>query len=228
MRIRLLTLSCLLASGCYAGADAARLGRDAYPSATAMMAASVPGLDYSREVYDRGSAVTVFAVHGGDIERGTARVARLAAGRELNLYIFSGWGPDSARLHVTATNFDEPGAVRLATSSVLGVSIHEQAEHGRWVCVGGSNTAAARLMAARLEAAGFSAESPCERLPGVSPRNIVNRASSGGVQLEITPNLLARLESDPEDLSKFAEAVRLAALEAAGPGKGMEQQGATK
>ena len=62
-------------------------------------------------------------------------------------------------------------------------------------------------------AAGFSAETPCARLPGVSKKNIVNLPSAGGVQLEITLRLLKDLERDPEESGRFAEALRLAVFE---------------
>ena len=96
---------------------------------------------------------------------------------------------------------------------MLGISFHAQADRGAWVCVGGANKRAAGLVTKRLEDAGFAAETPCQRLPGVSPRNLVNRSSAGGVQLEITLRLLERLERDGEYLSKFTAAVRQAALE---------------
>ncbi|MDP2865480.1 MAG: poly-gamma-glutamate hydrolase family protein, partial [Elusimicrobiota bacterium] len=161
-----------------------------------------------------GSPVSVFAVHGGDIEKATSRLARRIASGDLNLYLFNGWlGKKSGRLHVTSTRFDDPDAVRLATAAVLGVSLHAQADRGAWVCVGGANKQAAALVARRLEDAGFAAITPCERLPGTSPKNIVNRPSAGGVQLEITPRLLERLEKDEEELSKFSGAVRRAAFE---------------
>ncbi|OGR48102.1 MAG: hypothetical protein A2X34_10255 [Elusimicrobia bacterium GWC2_51_8] len=180
----------------------------------ALKAGNVEGRDYSRESYDRGSSVTVFAIHGGDVELTTSRLARQIADRDINLYIFNGWlGAESGRLHITATRFDDPEAVRLATSSVLGISIHAQSGPGRRVCVGGLNSAAAELTALRLNAAGFSAEVPCACLPGVSPRNLVNRASEGGVQLEITLSLLKRLESSPSDLSEFSNAVRNAVFD---------------
>lgn len=215
MRIRNLLLLALLisVSACFPGQRALRRGRDVYPDFLALRAVNTEGLDYSREVYYRGSRVAVLAIHGGDIDTGTSRVARHVAGKDLNLYIFNGWHGGSGDLHVTAVHFDDPAAVFIATSSLLGVSIHAQTDRGDRVCVGGSNKAAAAAMAARLDAAGFPAESPCPRLPGVSPSNIVNRASDGGVQLEITLRLLNRLERDPGDLSKFSEAVRMAALE---------------
>jgi phage replication-related protein YjqB (UPF0714/DUF867 family) len=204
----------LLASGCSADQAALRRGGDAYPDFLALKAVNTEGLDYSREVYDRGSKVAVFAIHGGDIETATARVARRVAGKDLNLYIFNGWhGRDSGGLHVTAVNFDDPAAVRLATSSVLGLSIHSQADRGSWVCVGGRNAAAAGLVARRLTSAGFVAETPCPRLPGTSGRNLVNRPEARGVQLEITLRLLASLARNESELARFAEAVRQAALE---------------
>lgn len=206
-------LALLAAAACAPGGSELRRGGDTYPGFAAMKAANTEGLDYSREVYDRGAAVSVFAIHGGDIEASTARVARHVAGKDLNLYLFNGWHGGSGDLHVTAARFDDPDAVRIASGAVLGVSIHAQADRGTWVCVGGSNTAAAGLVTRRLLAAGFAAETPCARLPGTSRKNIVNRASSGGVQLELTLRLLERLERNGEELSRFSEAVRLAALE---------------
>ena len=210
---RFLPLLILLLAACSSD-RALRRGGDVYPGLAALRAAHTEGLDYSREAYDRGGPVTVFAVHGGDIERTTARLARRAAGKNFNLYIFNGWlGDDSGRLHVTSARFDDPEALRLAAASSLGLSFHAQADRGAWVCVGGSNKRAAGLVARRLQEAGFAAETPCERLPGVSPKNIVNRPALGGVQLEVTLRLLDRLERDAGYLSKFTDAVRLAALE---------------
>ena len=211
-RFYLPLLALSLASAC-AAVPERRSGPDAYADFEAMKAANIEGLDYSREIYDRGSAVTVFAIHGGEIETSTSLVARRIAGKDFNLYIFNGWHGDSADLHVTATHFDDPDAVRLAARSALGVSVHAQADRGTWVCVGGADTAVAALVTQRLLAAGFEAETPCERLPGVSRRNIVNRPSSGGVQLELTLRLLERLERSREELSRFSDAVRLAVLE---------------
>lgn len=208
-----LSLSLAALAGCASG-PAVRRGADLYPALAALKAANVEGRDYSWEAYDRGSPVTVFAIHGGDIELGTARLARRTADKDLNLYIFNGWlGADSGRLHITSSKFDDPAALRLAAAGVLGISMHAQAGPGRRVCVGGINTAVAGLVADRLEAAGFPAETPCARLPGVSKKNIVNLPSAGGVQLEITLRLLRDLEKDPEEAGRFAEALRLAVFE---------------
>ncbi len=211
----ILVLALAMAAACSNNGASLRRGKDVYPNFPALQAANTEGLDYSREIYDRASKTVVFAIHGGDIERATARVARSVAGKDFNLYIFNGWkGAKNNSLHIAAAHFDDPEALRLATSSVLGISIHAQADYGSWVCVGGGNKQAAQLVAWRLNAAGFQAETPCNRLPGVTRENIVNKPAAGGVQLEITLRLLANLESDEENLSKFSGAVRLAALEA--------------
>jgi phage replication-related protein YjqB (UPF0714/DUF867 family) len=202
-------------AGCLSGYGGPRRGGDVYPDFAALRAANTDGLEYSREVYDRGSDAVVFAIHGGDIETATARLARGVAGRDFNLYVFNGWlGVGSGRLHLAAVRFDDPEAVRLSTSSVLGVSLHAQTGRGAWVCVGGGNTSAAALTARRLEDAGFAVENPCPRLPGTSKKNIVNRTAAGGVQLELTLRLLERLDNNAADLSKFTEAVRMSVVEA--------------
>lgn len=223
-----LSLLILLLAGCSAYGPSVRRGPDVYRDFQALKAANTEGLDYSREVYYRGSPVAVFAPHGGDLEPLTSRLARETAGRDFNLYIFNSWHGRAGDLHVTSSRFDDPAAVFIATSSVLALSFHAQADHGRWVCVGGSNREAGSLVARRLEAAGFSAVTPCARLPGTSQKNIVNRASSGGVQLEVTLRLLASLEKDGEALAKFTEAVRLAALEFMSSGKAQTTQETSK
>lgn len=202
------------ACACSPNYSSLRLGKDTYADFAALKAANKEGLDYSIESYDRGSQVTVFAIHGGDIETGTARVARRIAGSDLNLYVFQAWtGPGKSRLHVTAAHFDEPSAVLLATSSVVALSVHGQMDKGDWVCIGGRNMELGKAVSDKLLLAGFATEIPCARLAGTAEKNIVNRAAKTGVQLEITLRLLARLEKSPEDLSKFSFAVRSAILE---------------
>ena len=211
----ILTLMALaFACACSADYAALRRGGDTYADFAGLAAANMAGLDYSIEQYDRASPAVIFAIHGGDIEIGTARVARRIAGSDLKLYIFQGWtGPGKSKLHLTSAHFDEPGAVRLATSSVVALSVHAQMDRGDWVCIGGRNTELGRAVADKLVRAGFAAEIPCARLPGVAKTNIVNRARDAGVQLEITLRLLGRLERSPEDLSKFSVAVRSAISE---------------
>ena len=136
-----LSLGVLSLAACFSGRNIERLGPDVYGTFSELKAAAIEGLDYSREVYDRGSEITVFAIHGGKLERGTTEVARALAGRDFNLYIFNALGDKAGRLHITAAKYDEPEALRLAGASVLGVSIHASRDYGSVVCVGGEHLA---------------------------------------------------------------------------------------
>jgi phage replication-related protein YjqB (UPF0714/DUF867 family) len=210
--LALLPVSALFLCACGPGRGVERLGRDVYPDYIALAGENVEGRDFSREIYDRRSPVAVFALHGGDIEPATARLARSIAGADFNLYIFNGWlGENGGKLHVTAAHFNDPAAVALSTRAVFAVSVHAQAERGERVCVGGANKGAGRAMADGLRSSGFAAEFPCARLPGEGRNNIVNRPAGGGVQLELTLSLLKLLENSPEETARFAACVRNAA-----------------
>lgn len=204
----------LFAVACAPNYNKIRITEDTYTDLESLKTKYIFGRDYSTEIYDRRSDITILAIHGGDIEKGTSRIARQLAGSDLNLYLFEGWlGRKSRELHITSANFNEPSAIALATSSLLAVSVHGQAAPGEVVCIGGANEAAGERVARNLTGAGFKVEIPCRRLPGKSPDNIVNKAKKGGVQLEITLNLLKKLEEDEEYLSRFINAVRLAIID---------------
>ncbi|MGC8866696.1 MAG: poly-gamma-glutamate hydrolase family protein [Elusimicrobiales bacterium] len=201
----------ILLSACAIDYKKIRINEDTYPDLKTLQANHIYGRDYSIEFYDRGSDVVVLAIHGGQIEDGTSQVARQIASTDFNLYLFEGWlGRNSKKLHISSPKFDDPYAISLTTSSILAISIHGQADRGEVVCIGGTNEAVKQKIAENLIRAGFKVETPCKRLPGESPHNIVNKARKGGVQLEITSHLLKRLKEDNEYLSKFANEVRSA------------------
>ncbi|MBI5245106.1 MAG: poly-gamma-glutamate hydrolase family protein [Elusimicrobia bacterium] len=185
---------------------------DVYKDFAELAAANTAGDDYRISVDDRRSTATVFAIHGGTIERGASEIARALAGSDWNLYLFEGLKKKGAkRLHVSAEYFDEPSALELARRSVIAVSVHKQRGSGESVCVGGANAVLRRSMAQALRNAGIRSEEPCRRLPGDTPSNIVNRAVKGGVQLELTRAVIRALLKDPARLRLFCDAVRRAA-----------------
>lgn len=184
---------------------------DLFSSVSEIKAAFRENIDFSIYSRIKDSSVAVFAIHGGDIERGTSELAKKTAGDGWSLYIFEGYGSDAKKYHITASRFDDPAALEIAAASLLGISIHASRDLGESVCVGGGNSDAASLVSVRLSAAGFAAEYPCLRLPGKSPENIVNRTALKGVQLELTQPLLERLAKEPEYLTQFTEELRRAA-----------------
>jgi len=189
-----------------AGAAAA----DRYSSVSALRSAQVEGKDFRVDVEDRQAAVTVLAIHGGDIEKGTSEIARALAGTDWNLYDFEGLlGPKSFKvLHVTASNFDDPPALGLASAALVAVTLHGESASQSEVCVGGGSSRLRKAAAEALKGAGFSVEQPCRRLPGKDSANIVNVARKGGLQLELNSDVRQRLISDEALRARFAAAVR--------------------
>ena len=203
--------------GACASADVLRLllfcslcfAADRYANVAALRADKKEGVDFRIETLDRSSPVTVLAIHGGKIEEGTSPVARRLAGEDWNLYLFEGLRSPARDLHVTASHFDDPAAVALASRSTFAVSVHEEREAGVNACIGGADAALGRRVAEALRQAHFAAEQPCRRLRGRSPKNIVNRAGSG-VQLEMTKDLLDLLNGNAGEMARFVKAVRAA------------------
>jgi phage replication-related protein YjqB (UPF0714/DUF867 family) len=206
-----------LAAGLFLAALPAR-GNDAYRDFAELKAAQKEGEDFRITAVNRGSSVTVFAIHAGQIEPGTGEIARILAGDEWNLYLFEGFlGKKSRRLHITAADFDEPAAVALASAAVLAVSVHGERDAGEAVCVGGSDTRLRHRVAESLAEADFAVEEPCRRLPGEEPRNIVNRARRGGVQLELPRSLIRSLLRDRALMEAFRVYLRRAVVKESQP-----------
>jgi phage replication-related protein YjqB (UPF0714/DUF867 family) len=191
---------------------------DFYPDAVSMEAAWSEGRDYRVEALARGSPVAVFAIHGG-IEPGTARVARALAGADWNLFVFQALGKDipSEALHVTSRHFNDPRALQLARSSLLGISIHGEKDSGSIACIGGLNAPLRQAVAQSLRAIGIDAQEPCSRFPALALDNIANVPRDHGIQIEMTKSLRNGLVRDQDRLARFAEAVREAVSRVAGP-----------
>jgi len=167
------------------------------------------GSDYRIESKSRPSPIAIFAIHGGVIEPGTIELARAIAGDDFSLYIFEGLHRTQAEaLHLTATHFDEPQALALAEKSELCLSTHgfASSEKKLQVCLGGGN----EKRIAQFITTGFEDVewTRCPRLPGKSPKNIVNRCQQPGIQMEMSPELRRKILRDPEFKVRFASWIR--------------------
>jgi phage replication-related protein YjqB (UPF0714/DUF867 family)/phage baseplate assembly protein W len=163
---------------------------DAYPNFAALAAANVRGVDYeiaSRPTTGPGQLIHI-AIHGGAIESPTTQLAQYCAQAGAAFYTFSGVrAANNSELHITATHFDEPGALALVAASAYTVSWHGTAGASPVTYVGGADTYSAALVIAELEAAGFPCAVPPTDIAGVEPLNTANRnARRAGVQLEIS------------------------------------------
>lgn len=149
------------------------------------------GYTYRIEAHLQSPVYAVIAPHGGGIEVGTSELARAVAKDEHTLYLFEGLKPsDNATLHITSTNFDEPIARMIMPEHEYGVSLHGMKGDDPLTLVGGSNRTMVTEMVYSLNEWGFSVQVAEVHLnapfAGTDPANIVNIASHGGVQLEIS------------------------------------------
>ncbi|MBR2513193.1 MAG: poly-gamma-glutamate hydrolase family protein [Halomonas sp.] len=144
---------------------------------------------FSIEIADRGSPITIIAIHGGKIEPGTSSLAKRIAGDTFNYYSFSGhkrrhnWD-----LHITSTAFDEPSALALASRSRVVVTLHGCMGLGAIAYTGGDNVELQQQLEAELNRASVKSQ-PHPVFHGRSSHNICNRGHKRGLQLELTPRL---------------------------------------
>lgn len=200
------------------------------------------GRDYDVAVTEAGSAATVLSFHGGFIELHTSEISlELARRYGWNRYDFNAHGTsqcltgasNTEKLHITATNFDDPRAVALVAAHPKAVAIHG---HGRSyqkgsICAGGNDTAARNAFRSYVNnnAAAWSAyqlnaidattatSGDCSAvdLQGKEEANLVNRtSSSAGLQLELHSDLREDLVNTSASFDAlrnlFYEAIRQA------------------
>lgn len=202
------------------------------------------GRDWEVSAKTRNSAVVVFSFHGGEIEASSSEVSGLVADHFVwSRYDFAGHGTasclggeqDSVRLHITATNFDDPVALDMAERHQKGVAIHgysnSRGNERGVICVGGSNTeqiarfikslngSRSRWKGYYLQAVNAAAGESwkganCSGLGGTARANLVNRVGSGGLQLEMSEGMKQDL-ADPASKYGALRSVFLSALAAA-------------
>lgn len=184
---------------------------DLYPDYQTLAQNEKSGVDYRIVVEDKGSPTTLFAVHGGGIERGTSELVRAIDGG-FNQYHFEGLKADNNfSMHITSARFDEPQALKLVARSRNCLSLHGYIGKGEdAVCIGGQNVQLASKIALKLKSLNenFEVIFPCPKYPGLHANNIVNRCQQAGAQLEMSSVFRDRLLENPTFKSTIAEALR--------------------
>jgi phage replication-related protein YjqB (UPF0714/DUF867 family) len=145
------------------------------------------------------SAVGFLALHGG-LEPGTAEIARDAAGRAgSSCYTVN--QPRELHVHVPSVDADPDEAPRLAAfldhvRTVISVhGYYRPLERPQSVLVGGANRALVTTLASELREVlpDYLVVDDVDAIPshmrGLDPRNPVNLAERGGVQLELPHHL---------------------------------------
>ncbi|WP_347490217.1 poly-gamma-glutamate hydrolase family protein [Desulfoscipio sp. XC116] len=163
-------------------------------------------IDYEIEVKETDSNVTVVAIHGGKIEKGTTELAyALASHNNYNYYSFQGLkNTDNFALHVPSDKFAETYALEMVAKSKRTLSIHGCNGAEEFTYIGGRDTELGNRIKESLTKYGFTVKKDTPKdLAGKSPDNIVNRdIDERGVQLEISEGLRTKFLSANEDSLK--------------------------
>jgi phage replication-related protein YjqB (UPF0714/DUF867 family) len=145
----------------------------------------------------------VMAIHGGGIETGTSEIALATAGLHPatlvpctdglglhDFWLFEGLLPrENGRLHVTASNYNDPIATELVQNARRCISLHgctDRQANGR-IQLGGLDVELRDIVLDELTAANIDAEiAHNPMLDGSLPDNIANKTRIGGcAQLEM-------------------------------------------
>lgn len=197
---------------------------DRYRSFTELSQHEVEGLDYSRNIVDRASPITVLAIHGGRIELGVSALVSALTDQHFNLYEFRGHRRQGHQfdLHVTSTRFDDPLALDLTRRAQWAVAIHSfwdtETPEGVPIreglprlCIGGLNLwlqTQAVLALTPVLPVGTVVEPNCQKFPGSHTRNIVNQAAHHGLQLEFSIDLVDLILADQALFDDVVNALR--------------------
>lgn len=171
--------------------------QDRYKDLSELRARLRSGKHFRIRALDRKSKITVVSPHGGRIEPGSSRLARVIAGDDLNFFDFQGltrFFPRPVDLHVTSTRFRDEILDRLLAQSLTAVSIHGMGTEGKGqIWVGGLNEEAKSLVAASLTGLGFAIDCDSPKYRGRSAKNFVNFPPQKGLQLELSDDVMRSL-----------------------------------
>lgn len=208
-----LALSGLLAVSCFS--STAFAAKDIFKNYEELSSHYKEGKDFVIETQSKPNDVMILAVHGGRIEKGTDQLAKAIAKDDYSYYIFKALVYEDSNkdqrndLHLTSKNFDEPKALQMTAQKNRVVSLHGAKGTEKIVYMGGTNPDMMNKIEKELQKAGFRTETAPEDLNGNHPNNIVNKSRNlQGAQMELTTALREELIDNPDQMEKFAQAIR--------------------
>ena len=202
--------------------------KDTYPNFKSLSGAQKKGRDFEIRVKKTKSRIAIIAPHGGGIEPGTSEIAKSIAGEDFTYYSFEGIkNKDNKKyLHITSTNFDEPGCVEMCKNSDIVLAIHGTKDKDEIAYVGGRHEGLKQKIINELTKAGFNAKEDTTNHSGRDAKNICNRGRpKKGLQLEISRGLRKKMfkglnredrTSTKKPFDKFVKSIRSILHEQAG------------
>ncbi len=158
------------------------------------------GIDFEiRYKLRKKSKFSIIAIHGGKIEYLTDEIAFEIANNKYSYYAFLGIKPkNNYRLHITATCFDEPTALKIASSSLEVIAIHGCKSNKEIIHIGGLDFELVKYLKTNLSKAGFNCGN-CENpeISGENPKNICNKGKlKKGIQIELSKGIRKKFETN--------------------------------
>jgi len=169
---------------------------DTYQNFKSLSGVEKRGRDFEIRVKKTKSRIAVIAPHGGGIEPGTSEIAKSIAGEDFTCYLFEGIkNKDNTKyLHITSTNFDEPGCAEICKNSDIILAIHGAEDNDEVVYVGGRHEGLKQKMIDKLTEVGFNAKKDTTNHSGRDAKNICNKGMSmEGLQIEISHGLRKKM-----------------------------------
>ncbi len=162
------------------------------------------------EIIHRHSSIAIIAPHGGNIETGTAEIARYISGNNYSFYSFNCLGniQECKASHIPSHKFNEPKCIDLLNRTRLVITIHGMHDESDKIIVGGLYDN--HFLVEHFVKLGFCAESGkfYHRISGTNPDNICNKGKlKKGVQLEIGSILRILLMNDENLRTSFKKAI---------------------
>lgn len=169
---------------------------DKYKSFAQLQQREKENQDYRINSRQGTSGILIIAPHGGGIEPGTTELALAVAEPEHSFYSFEGWKRSGNKdLHITSTNFDEPLALEIISSSRTLIALHGCDDEEEITYLGGLDERFKAVIKQSLMDHGFVVRFPHQsNFGGEDAENLCNRTMTKmGVQLELSNGLRKKM-----------------------------------
>ncbi len=179
-------------------------------SFTDVVLCATQGVDYEIRVREPGSAVAIVVLQGGELSPRLVELAEDIAGDEINLYAFVA-RENRPELRISPLGAREARLDSMLSRSTAVLSLVRSAGGEPAIRAGGRNELFLQELSRALEIRGYAVLPSKVPAIGASPAFFFNRASDGGVQLELSDALCEDLHGGTEcgaNREAFVEAVR--------------------
>jgi phage replication-related protein YjqB (UPF0714/DUF867 family) len=168
-----------------------------YSSLSELVSNCEANLDYRVQITDRGAAASIISIHGGAIEPLTSELTAAIACEDYNRYDLSGLRIiDNKTLRIPVNRFDDVRLYTLLKRSQIALAVDGVPGAVPVVHLGGGNPLLKQIINDQLIRSGFQVKPPYTAGAAHDPARFYNAATTGGVLLELSETLRAKMTSE--------------------------------